>query len=83
MASLYIKDPEVAERVTRVAARLGMTKTGALNRAFDALEAELGAPGASAARELLRDWQRRHLLGEPTGLEADKAFYDALYDDAA
>lgn len=82
MASLYIKDAATAERVTRVAARLGTTKTAALNRAIDALEVDLGRPDVSDARALLRDWQRRHPIGRSTGLEVDKAFYDSLYDDA-
>ena len=82
MGSLYIKDAGVADRAARVARRLGTTKTDAVRRGLTALEEQL-PPEQSVADdfvERLRGWQRDYPLGPSTGLEADKAFYDSLYE---
>lgn len=82
MGSLYIRDPATAERATRVADRLGITKTEAVRRGLTMLEETAAAPvPVSDAYRRLRAWQAAHPLGEPTGLEADKAFYDSLNDE--
>lgn len=82
MASLYVKDSETAKRVTNLAVTLGTTKTETLRRALDALEERLSPEDrARLFREKLAAWHRDHPLGEPTGLEADKAFYDSLNDE--
>lgn len=87
MASLYIKDPETARLVTETARRLGTTKTEVVRRALTALEAELPSTPAQpveTAEQLIARvdaWRREHLPHRPTGLKADKAFYDSLYDD--
>ena len=83
MASLYIKDPATAALAARVAQRLGTTKTDVVRRGLIALEEGL-PPERSRADECveqLRAWRLAHPLGEATGLEADKAFYDSLYDE--
>ena len=86
MASLFIKDKDTAERVARIAKRSGMTKTALVRDMAIAREAELDEAQAKQrarrpAREILEEIWRRHPLGEPTGLEADKAFYDSLNDE--
>ena len=82
MASLYIKDAETAAMVTRVAKRAGMTKTALVRELVAAREAELERDAQPLSmRERLEKFWREHPLGEPTGLEADKAFYDSLWDD--
>ena len=82
MASLFIKDSDVAERVARVARRSGMTKTALVRDMAIAREAEMDrAEPKSDLIEKLEQFWREHPLGEPTGLEADKAFYDSLNDE--
>ena len=88
MASLYIKDSDTAERVARVAKRAGMTKTALVRDMAIAREAEMDRAGVGSipkrsGREILRGIWRKHPLGEPSGLEADKAFYDSLNDEEA
>ncbi|WP_353469013.1 type II toxin-antitoxin system VapB family antitoxin [Sphingomonas faeni] len=82
MASLYIKDNETAELATELAARLGVTKTEVVRDLLRKRKAEL-APEAPplSMRERLRAWREAHPLGESTGLEANKAFYDSLNDE--
>jgi antitoxin VapB len=82
MASLYIKDSETAELATELAARLGVTKTELVRDLLRRRKAELAPESpASSMRERLRAWREAHPLGEATGLEADKAFYDSLNDE--
>jgi antitoxin VapB len=82
MASLYIKDNETAALATELASRLGVTKTEVVRDLLRRRKAEL-APATSVVpmRERLRIWREAHPLGEPTGLQADKAFYDSLNDE--
>lgn len=79
MASLYIKDNETAALADRIARRLGKTKTDVVRTALQKIEAELGPerPVESTAA-WLREFRRAHPLPAPTGLKADKAFYDWL-----
>ena len=82
MASLYIKDPDTADLVARVAKRDGMTKTALVRELVAAREAELDLRGRQESSwEILQRFWRDHPLGEPTGLVADKAFYDDLSGD--
>jgi antitoxin VapB len=82
MASLYIKDAETAALVARVAERSGMTKTALIRELVSAREAEMERDEKPVSSwELLQKFWRDHPLGEPTGLEADKAFYDSLNDE--
>lgn len=79
MASLYVKDDETNAMAARLARRRGISKTAAVKQA---LERELARDTASLSlRERLRIWRDEHPLGEPTGLTADKAFYDSLNDE--
>ena len=81
MASLYIKNQDTAELAEQVAALLGTTKTAAVHEALLRRKSELDAERAASIHERLRAWRAAHPLGEPTGLEADKAFYDSLNDE--
>lgn len=83
MASLYIKDSEVAGRVHRIAQRLGTTKTEAVSRALAALEERIGPdrlnrqPGFA---ERMSAYRADHPL-PPKIRETDKAFYDRLWNE--
>jgi antitoxin VapB len=82
MASLYIKDEIVSDRVKDFAQRLGVTQTETVRRALDALEASV--PAAEKKRDLLAwldDHRRRYPLPPPTGVKADKAFFDEMWSE--
>jgi len=82
MASLYIKDGKTANRVDRLAQRLGETKTATVNRALQLLEEKLEVddPPPKDLVEWVK-WRRaRHPL-PPKVAEADKAFFDELWDE--
>ena len=82
MPSLYIKDSETAELAAEVARRTGRTKTAAVREALLAFRHKL--PNEEPKRDVVGwflDFQRRNPLGPPTGLKADKAFYDSLEED--
>lgn len=80
MASLYIKDPDTAGRVATIARQLGTTKTEALRRALDALEATFptSVSNRPSFGEKMEKWRRDNPPLPPTGLTADKAFSDWL-----
>lgn len=79
MASLYIKDPEIAAAVARVAKRLGTSKTQVVRDAIRRVEDDLEkATRRQDLREWMREYREKHPLPQPTGLKADKAFYDWL-----
>ena len=79
MASLYVKDQEANDLAARLALRRGISKTAAVKLA---LERELARDETTAPlRERLARWRETYPLGEPTGLLADKAFYDSLNDE--
>jgi antitoxin VapB len=83
MASLYIKDGETNALAEQLAHRDGITKTAAVKQALRH-ELERGAvrpPARRSATHILEQFWRDHPLGEPTGLQADKAFYDSLNDE--
>ncbi|GAA4216630.1 type II toxin-antitoxin system VapB family antitoxin [Sphingomonas endophytica] len=79
MASLYIKDEEANALAARLANRRGISKTMAVKLA---LQHELARDEVHIPlRERLAAWRKTQPIGEPTGLVADKAFYDSLSDE--
>lgn len=79
MASLYVKDEETNDLAARLAARRGISKTAAVKLA---LQHELAREDVAVPlRERMAAWRAAHPMGQPTGLVADKAFYDSLYDE--
>ena len=76
---LNIRSREVDELATRLAERLGTTKTEAVRRAL-ANEIERAEPQLSLA-ERIRPIQERIAAWPKSGLAADKAFYDSLYEE--
>jgi len=77
---LNIRSEAVNQLAERLATRTRVTKTEAVRMA---LEHELRRlDEAVPLRERLRPLQERILRRPTTGLEADKAFYDALSGDA-
>jgi antitoxin VapB len=76
---LNIRSEEVNRLATELAAKRRISKTDAVKMA---LENELRQIGDSVPlRDRLRAIQERVLAHKPTGLAADKAFYDSLYDE--
>ncbi len=76
MASLYIKDERTNALVDQLARLRGTSKTEAVRAA---VEAELGRNRRQAStRERLEDFYRRYPIAGPSGLPADKAFFDEL-----
>ena len=87
MASLFIKDGDTADRVRRMARRLGSTQTEAVRRAMEALDRELPSIEAMETKkrnftDLFDAWQKKHPLPPLTGQLADKAFFDRLWGEA-
>lgn len=81
MASLYIKDAETAALAAEVARRTGKTKTAIVREALQDLRSKL--PPESPHQDFVARWaayRRLNPLSPPTGLKADKAFYDSLYE---
>ena len=77
---LNIRSETVNQLAEKLAARARMNKTDAVRMA---LENELHRLDAAVPlRERLRPLQERVLRRPATGLEADKAFYDELSDNA-
>lgn len=73
---LYIKDDATAELVTRLARQRGITKQAAVKLA---VEAELErSQDKRPLRERLAALRAADPLPPPTGLKADKAFFDWL-----
>ncbi|KTF70353.1 type II toxin-antitoxin system VapB family antitoxin [Sphingomonas sp. HT-1] len=81
MASLYIKDSETTERVSRLAARLGLSKTEAVRLAVEALEQRSDADTLPRARDWLAQFDARFPVPEAREAPADKAFFDSLSGD--
>ncbi len=73
---LNIRNEQVNQLAEKLASRKNINKTEAVKLA---LENELRRlDDALPLKERLRPLQRRILARPPTGLEADKAFYDDL-----
>jgi antitoxin VapB len=82
VASLYIKDAKTAALVSETARRAGKTKTAVVREAVEAFSHLL--PSEAPSQDFVdwyMDFRERHPLPPLTGLNADKAFYDSLYDD--
>lgn len=73
---LYIRDDVTADLVTKLARERGITKQDAVRLAVTA-ELER-AQNAKPLRERIRAWREANPLPPPTGLQADKAFFDDL-----
>jgi antitoxin VapB len=79
MASLFIKDSETAALAAELAAKLGKTKTEVVRDLLRKRKAELAA--AEPKRDFVQwieEYRRKNPLPPPTGLKADKAFFDWL-----
>jgi antitoxin VapB len=81
MASLYIKNHDTADLAREVAALLGTSKTAAVHDALEHRKRALQAERSGSIHDRLEAWRTAHPLGAPTGLDADKAFYDSLNDE--
>lgn len=84
MASLYIKDSGTADLVEELAKAMGTTKTEAVRVAVqEKLQEQKAGKRAEdrTVREILEEFWRTHPLPPPTGLKADKAFFDELSGD--
>ncbi|CAN5619960.1 hypothetical protein BH10PSE14_BH10PSE14_33200 [soil metagenome] len=79
MASLFIKDSETAALATELAAKLGKTKTEVVRDLLRKRKAELTElePKEDIIAKL-DAWRAANPLPPPTGLKADKAFFDWL-----
>ena len=76
---LYIKDDETAGLVAELATRLKTTKQNAVKEAVKAqLDRLVEEPSFD---EKLAAFYASHPLPEPTGLKADKAFFDELWGE--
>lgn len=84
MASLYIKDSETAALAAELAAQLGTTKTEVVRDALRRRKAEVAAQADIPKQDWLK-WMKQyraaHPLPPPTGLKADKAFFDELWGE--
>lgn len=82
MASLYIKDPDTAALVERVAKRSGVTKTALVRELAAAREAELDRidPRRDGREKLDALW-REYPFPRATGKKVDKAFYDKMWGE--
>ena len=76
--TFYVKDPATDKAVRKLAKRRGVTLTEAIRTAVLKDLAE-DLPGDEDA-ELLR-LQERFASYPSSGLKADKAFYDSLYEE--
>ena len=83
MASLYIKDPEVAELAAKVAALQGKTKTEAVKDALREVEARLRPAPAGETEEEFLTWLHELRKRYPVGRKAehDRAIYDWMSDE--
>lgn len=75
---IFIKDPETDKAVRKLAKRRGVTLTEAIRTAVLKDLAE-ERPGDEDAE--LKKLQEKFASYPSTGLRADKAFYDSLYED--
>lgn len=84
MASLYIKDQETADLVTRVAQKSGLTKTALVRQLAAAREFEIDE--VSRRQTLKATLDALHAaqpLPPRTGTPADKAFFDDMWGEDA
>lgn len=84
MASLFIKDSETAALATELAAKLGKTKTEVVRDLLRERKAELSAARPESTDDIIAKldaWRAANPLPPPTGLKADKAFFDELWGE--
>ncbi len=83
MASLFVKDPEANELAIKAAVLQGKTKTQAVKDALREVVERLEPTRKRRPNmtEWIIEYRKKHPLPEPTGLKADKAFYDSLNDE--
>ncbi len=82
MASLFIKDSETAALATELAAKLGKTKTEVVRDLLRERKAELAKPEPQDdIIAKLNAWRAANPLPPPTGLKADKAFFDEMWGE--
>ena len=83
MASLYVKDSEANALAERLASDRNLTKTAAVKLALvhELERPPASPPGRDDVKTVLERFWRTSRLGEPTGLVANKAFYDSLSDE--
>lgn len=74
--SLYIRDDQTAALVARLATERGISKTEAVRQAVTAALKQ--AHDAVPMHERVQAWRAAHPFPPPTGLAADKAFFDDL-----
>ncbi len=77
--SFVIEDETTVSLVAELAAATGVTKPEAVRRAVEAELDRFKAPSSDRPlRERFAELRARHPLPPPTGLPADKAFFDEL-----
>lgn len=82
MASLYIKDPETAEIVRRVARRTGVTQTALVRELASAREAQLDREtGTDDFDTKLAELYRRFPPSSPSQAPDHKPFFDAMWGE--
>lgn len=82
MPSLFIKDAQTAELASEVARLTGKTKTAVVREALEEFRHRL--PADKPKRDIIEwmiEFRAKNPLGPPTGLKADKAFYDSLEEN--
>jgi antitoxin VapB len=75
--SIYLKDEATSKAVRKLAKRDGITLTEAVRKAVNK-ELALSSDDAEAAA--LANLQRKFSARPATGKQADKEFYDSLYE---
>ena len=75
--AFHIKDPATDAAVRRLAAERGISLTAAVRLAVENELKRSRRPLVERVDEIIRTLER----SPPTGLKADKAFFDELYGD--
>ncbi len=83
MASLYIKDAETAALASELALLLKTTKTDVVRSALREKRASFkpATKPEQSTVEWLREYRAKHPLPQPSGLKADKAFFDEMWGE--
>lgn len=75
-------DVDTNRRLERLASQIGVTKAEAIRRALEAYDENMQRLERNPdAPEWLKKFWQDHPLPLPTGLKADKAFFDELSGD--
>jgi antitoxin VapB len=75
---IFIKDPATDKAVRRLAKRRGVSLTEAIRTA---VLKDLGETSAADEDAQLAELHKKLAAYPDTGLKADKAFYDSLYEE--